>query len=109
MGIRRQPGVYIEELSLAARTIADAPTSTTAFIGRTRRGPVDRPTRVASVAEFERIYGKPWAGAPLTAAIRHYFANGGREKSHTWVNGSCQSINCACSVQNSFGFSIEYW
>ena len=35
------PGVYVEELPSAVRTITGVPTSITAFVGRAWRGPVD--------------------------------------------------------------------
>jgi hypothetical protein len=73
------PGVFIEELNVGGRAISGVPTSTTAFVGRTRRGPVERPRLVGSVPEFERIFGGLWPEAPLGYAVRQYFDNGGRE------------------------------
>ena len=35
------PGVYIEELPSGVRPIIGVSTSTTAFVGRARKGPVD--------------------------------------------------------------------
>ena len=58
--------------------IAAAPTSTTAFVGRTRRGPTDRAVAVGSYAEFERVYGGSWEGSALPASVRDFFTNGGR-------------------------------
>ena len=49
------PGVYIEEVPSGVRTIAGVATSITAFVGRALRGPVNRPVRVQSFAEFQRI------------------------------------------------------
>jgi len=52
------PGVYTIETSFRARSIQGVGTSTTAFVGLTRGGPVDGPPRlVTSVREFQRIYG----------------------------------------------------
>ncbi|MFN3983089.1 MAG: phage tail sheath family protein, partial [Caldilinea sp.] len=51
------PGVYIEEVPSGVRTIVGVATSITAFVGRAPRGPVNRPVRVQSFAEFERIFG----------------------------------------------------
>ena len=79
MGRLTEPGVYVEEVDVTARLIAGAPTSTTAFVGRTRRGPVERPRRVRSFAEFERVFGGAWSEAPLVEAVRLYFLNGGRD------------------------------
>jgi hypothetical protein len=73
------PGVYVEGVALGARAVSHVPSTTTAFVGRTRRGPVERPGLVGSFAEFEAIFGGLWAEAPLTHAVQHYFLNGGRE------------------------------
>ena len=52
------PGVYVEETSFRAKSIEGVGTSTTAFVGPTRRGPVGGvPELVTSLADFERIYG----------------------------------------------------
>lgn len=48
------PGVYVQEIPSGVRTIAGVATSITAFVGRTRRGPVDRATTVHNYADFER-------------------------------------------------------
>jgi uncharacterized protein len=73
------PSVYVEEIPSGVRTITGVATSITAFVGRTVSGPTDAPTLIASVAEFERTYGRVSLDCPLTYAVRHYFLNGGRE------------------------------
>ena len=82
------PGVYVEETSFRAKSIEGVSTSTTGFVGRTRRGPVfgitdsDTPELLTSFGDFERIYGgfDDIAGGPnyLAHAVRAYFDNGGR-------------------------------
>jgi phage tail sheath protein FI len=73
------PGVYVEELPSGSRTITGVATSITAFVGRARRGPTDRPVRVQSFAEFERAFGGLWARSPMTYAVQHFFLNGGSD------------------------------
>lgn len=73
------PGGYVEDLPSNARTIEGVATSITAFVGRTVKGPLDEPTHVTSVSDFESHYGGLAADCPLTHAVRHYFANGGRD------------------------------
>ena len=55
------PGVYVEETSFRAKSIEGVGTSTTAFAGPTRKGPVagadNLPEILTSYADFERIYG----------------------------------------------------
>src|ERR1051326_4591835 len=84
------PGVYVEETSFRAKSIEGVGTSTTAFIGPTRRGPsTGTPEMVTSLADFERIYGglQDLGLSDLTNAAdrlnfvahaaRAYFDNGG--------------------------------
>lgn len=71
------PGVYIEEISSGVRTITGVATSITAFIGRAKRGPVDEPTTINGLADFERIFGGLWQESRLGFAVRDFFLNGG--------------------------------
>jgi uncharacterized protein len=76
------PGVFITEFaSSVARRIPNVATSTTAFVGRIPRGPLDSdatsPVRVTSYAEYERHFGGLANDSPLSFAVQHYFANGG--------------------------------
>jgi phage tail sheath protein FI len=76
------PGVYVEETSFRARSIEGVSTSTTAFVGPTRRGPTTgTPELVTSYADFERIYGGigPVHGREnyLAHGVRAYFNEGG--------------------------------
>ena len=73
------PGVYIEELQSAVRPIVGVSTSTTAFVGRALRGPVDKPALLHSWAEFERTFGGLWQESRMSFAVQHYFQNGGRD------------------------------
>ena len=77
------PGVYIEEVPSAVRTITGVATSITAFVGRALRGPLDSdqksPVRVTCYADFERQFGGLANASPLSFAVFHYFANGGGE------------------------------
>jgi len=79
------PGRCVDELPAGAEAISDVPTSVTAFVGSTSNGPVDEPTRVRSIAEFERVFGAARVdqadGASLTMplAIGSFFENGGTD------------------------------
>jgi len=65
----RGPDQSISRLS-AART---------AFVGRTLRGPVNRPVFIKSFAEFQHVFGGLWQPSLLGYAIEQFFDNGGRE------------------------------
>ncbi|WP_417067304.1 phage tail sheath family protein [Niveibacterium terrae] len=73
------PGVYVEELPGAARSIVGVATSRTAFLGRALRGPVNEPVQIHSFGDFARRFGGIWVEAPLGYALQHYFANGGSD------------------------------
>ena len=71
------PGVYIEEVPSGIRTIVGVSTSVTAFVGRARRGAVDKPIVVTSFGEFEREFGGLWKLSRLGFSVRDFFLNGG--------------------------------
>jgi phage tail sheath protein FI len=71
------PGVYIEELPSAVRTITAVTTSVTAFVGAARRGPIDQAVIITSFADFERRFGGLDPGNVLSYAVQHFFLNGG--------------------------------
>jgi len=60
-----------------SRSILGVPTSTTAFVGRTERGPVDRPVTITSFAEFVRTFGAPTEQCLLGSSVDDFFVNGG--------------------------------
>jgi uncharacterized protein len=60
-------------------SISRLPTGRTAFVGRTLRGPVNRPILIKSFAEFQQVFGGLWQPSLLGYAIEQYFDNGGRE------------------------------
>src|ERR1051325_7754375 len=82
------PGVFVEEVSFRSKSIEGVSTSTTAFVGPTRRGPsgpTETPELLTSFADFERIYGGiddlAFATGPKINYIAHaamaYFNEGG--------------------------------
>ncbi len=78
------PGVFVEETSFRSKSIEGVSTSTTAFVGPTRSGPVGQtPELITSFAEFERVYGglADLSYAPNVNFIAHsvmaYFNEGG--------------------------------
>ncbi|MEU1336951.1 phage tail sheath subtilisin-like domain-containing protein [Streptomyces sp. NPDC005827] len=71
------PGVYVEELPSSTRTVSAVTTSVTAFVGHTRRGPLNEPVRVTGFTDFERRFGGLSAQSPLSYAVHQFFGNGG--------------------------------
>ena len=73
------PGVYVEELPSGVRTITGVATSITAFVGRTRKGPVSKPVVINSYADYERIFGGLWGDSTVSFAVRDFYLNGGSQ------------------------------
>lgn len=87
------PSVYVEETSFRSKSIEGVSTSTTAFIGPTRKGPLKEPPElIASYVDFERVYGgfsdldylvsegsanTKTAKNYIAHAVKNYFDNGG--------------------------------
>ena len=62
----------------ADQPIARLQGATCAFVGRTLRGPPNRPVTVHSLAEFQQVFGGLWQPSPLSYAVEQFFENGGR-------------------------------
>ncbi len=72
------PGVYIEDIPGGPPPIEGVATSTAAFIGETRRGPVDAPVLVRTFDEFVRVFGDIESETDLMGlALQAFFLNGG--------------------------------
>src|SRR5262245_58442978 len=76
------PGIYIEELPSGVHPISGVSTSDTAFVDWFPRGPVGKPTRITSFAEFGRVFGGLDARSAASYAVFQYFQHGG---SVAWV------------------------
>lgn len=74
---RGTQGIDITELPSAEHPIARLPSAVTAFVGRTLRGPVNRPVRLTSFAEFQKVFGGLWQPSTLSYAVEQYFEQGG--------------------------------
>jgi phage tail sheath protein FI len=59
--------------------ISGVPTSVTAFVGAGADGPLDTPVPIKAFAEFESQFGGLHADSPMSYAVAHYFASGGRD------------------------------
>ena len=106
------PGVYVEETSFRAKSIEGVGTSTTAFVGPTRKGPYrvdedtpESPELLTSYGDFERIYGgfadlSLGTGVPgtnyMAHAVRAFFNEGG---SRLYVSRVVGASPAAATVQ----------
>ncbi|MCU1682730.1 MAG: phage tail protein [Amycolatopsis sp.] len=73
------PGVYIEELPSAVRTIIGVPTSIAAFVGTAPRGAVDRPVHITNWGDYESEFGGLDTSSDLSYAVYQFYQNGGSE------------------------------
>ena len=76
-------------------------TARTAFVGRTLRGPVNRPIFIKNFAEFQHVFGGLWQPSLLGYAVEQFFDNGGREALIVRVvNGArCASLTLKAGSQ----------
>ncbi len=85
----KNPGVYVEEPPGRSGHIEGVGTSTAAFVGYVERGPLNEPTSVGSLQEYQRRFGslrgteEPVPGRndrimdPMGLGLRSFFQNGG--------------------------------
>jgi len=84
--VTKYPGVYVQEIPSGVRTIIGVSTSTTAFIGYFKKGPMgtggNDAVRCLNFADFERAFGGLDEDSEASFAIYQFFLNGGTE---AWV------------------------
>ena len=103
------PGVYIEEIPSGVRTIVGVSTSTTAFLGYFRRGPLNTPLRCFSLGDFDRELGGLLAVDEAGYAIQQFFLNGGSEAWVVRVAGSDNASSPApaeVTIQDADGDAV---
>lgn len=71
------PGVYVQEVPSGVRTIAGVSTSVAAFIGSTKRGPINKAVKIFNYSEFERKFGGISSSSELSYSVKQFFLNGG--------------------------------
>lgn len=72
-------GLQVEEELGPEHAIERLGSARAAFVGRTLRGPVNRPMLVVSFTEFQHVFGGLWQPSLLGYAVEQFFDNGGRE------------------------------
>lgn len=95
-------GLVVAEGPGADHAIARVPTAVTAFIGRTLRGPIQRPVAVRSFAEFQQVFGGLWQPSPLPYAVEQFFENGGHRAVVVRVvnGGAPATITLPCGTES---------
>ncbi|MFI6289881.1 hypothetical protein ACIBCM_34985 [Streptomyces sp. NPDC051018] len=78
----------VETDGTASPVIAGAPTSVAAFVGPAERGPVNRPVRLTSPAQFRDRFGRMREEGLLGYALDGFFLNGGTTAYVSRVTGA---------------------
>lgn len=91
--------------------IAHAETSLTAFVGPAESGPVAEPVPVASVQDFDRVFGGQDPGTLLRNALADYFANGGSRalvvrSAEAAVDGGHPALQALDALEQAGGFNL---
>ena len=71
-------GITVTEIATMDQPIDASMETTTAFVGRALRGPLDTPIVVHSLSEFQRRFGGKWSGSCLGKSVEQFFEHGGR-------------------------------
>src|ERR1019366_2204506 len=93
--------IQVEEERGPDQTIARLSTARTAFVGRTLRGPVNRPIFIKNFTEFQHVFGGLWQPSPLGYAVEQFFDNGGREALVVRVVNGARSATLTLSAGSS--------
>jgi len=72
------PGVYMEEFEIGAKPIEGVSTSTAAFLGIAKKGPLDKPTLITNQQQFVIKFGSHLKKSYLAYAVEGFFRNGGK-------------------------------
>lgn len=92
------------ETTPAEHPIAWTATSVAAFIGRALQGPLDRPVRIRSYAEYASVFGGLWRAGSMSHAVSHFFRHGGREAFVVRVfNGNPASASATITLPTATG------
>jgi phage tail sheath protein FI len=73
------PGVYVQEVPSGVRAITGVSTSVALFMGRTKRGRLNVPTRILSFSAYERTFRADTVFSEMTDQVRQFFLNGGQQ------------------------------
>src|SRR5207244_12619443 len=93
------PGVYVQEVPSGVRTIVGVGTSIGMFIGTAKKGPLNRPVRCVSYADYARAFGEDPAGGDLVRFVKLFVLNG---------CGDCCVMSMASgAVQSSITLQIQ--
>jgi hypothetical protein len=74
-----QAGLKVQDEHGPDHAIIRSSVTRAAFVGRTLRGPPNRPILLESFQDFQHVFGGLWQPSSLGYAVEQFFDNGGRE------------------------------
>jgi len=94
-------GFQVQDEHRPGQSIARLHAARAAFVGRTLRGPEDRPVLIKSFQDFQQVFGGLWQPSLLGYAVEQFFDNGGREAVVVRVaNGArCASLHLPAGAE----------
>lgn len=99
------PGVYVQEIPSGVRTIVGVGTSIAMFIGTAKKGPMFKPIRCTSYADYARRFSEDSTGGNLLQYVKLFFLNGGTDcYAMRIANGATQST---VALKNEAGVGAE--
>ena len=92
----------VTEAAGSDQPIVRVSTAVTGFVGRALRGPLNRPVRVRSFAEYQQEFGGLWQPSMLSYAVEQFFENGGCEAVVVRVvnGGAPATISLPCGSES---------
>ena len=73
------PGVYIEEIPSGVKPIEGVPTSIAAFLGYSRRGPIDEAVYISKWEDYDATFGGVFSeDDALGLSVQAFYLNGGK-------------------------------
>jgi len=73
------PGVYVREIPSGLQAISGVATSIAAFVGMAKAGPMNTPTTVLGINDYERVFSGDTSQGEMTEQVRQFFLNGGEQ------------------------------
>ncbi|WP_372570751.1 phage tail sheath family protein [Ruegeria jejuensis] len=73
------PGVYVREIPSGVQAISGVATSIATFVGMAKAGPLNIPTTVLGIQDYERVFSDDTSQGEMTEQVRQFFLNGGEQ------------------------------
>lgn len=100
------PGVYVQEVPSGVRTITGVSTAIALFLGRTKGGRLNVPTRILSFSAYERSFRADTVISEMTDQVRQFFLNGGQQAVVMRIAEDATAIPAVVTLRNQAGVDV---